>query len=135
MFILDTNVISEATKPRPNSRVVQWSQIGLEQTFISAMTIGEIVKGIARLSTGRRRKNLERWLGLLTSPVLRARILPIDDVIGAEWGRLNLRLRRTLPCADSLIAATARVHDLTVATRNERDFADFGVRIFNPWLT
>ncbi len=134
MFLLDTNVISETTKPRPDPHVRQWSNVGLDKTFISAMTVGEIVKGVERLSPGKRRESLQRWLNLLTSTAFKARILPVDEVVAAEWGRLNLLLRCTLPCADSLLAATARVHNLTIATRNERDFADLRVRVVNPWL-
>jgi hypothetical protein len=133
MFLIDTNVISEATKPRPDARVQRWSSVRAEETFISVMTVGEIVKGIERLPAGRRRENLHRWLDLLSSSAFKARILPVDEVVAAEWGRLNLALRRTLPCADSLLAATARVHDLSIATRNERDFAGLGVRLVNPW--
>jgi predicted nucleic acid-binding protein len=133
MFLIDTNVISETTKLRPDPRVIRWSSVRTEDLFISAMTVGEIVKGIERLPPGERRTNLHRWLELLTSEEFRARVLPVDEAIAAEWGRLNIALRRTLPCADSLLAATARVHSLSVATRNERDFADFGVRIVNPW--
>ena len=99
------------------------------------MTVGEIVKGIERLSPGKRRTNLGRWLELLTSKSFQARVLAVDEVVAAEWGRLSVSTRRTLPCADSLLAATARVYNLTVATRNERDFADLGVRVLNPWLT
>jgi toxin FitB len=134
MFLLDTNVISEAAKPRPHPNVLRWSALGVESTFISVMTVGEIVKGIEALAPGKRRDNLHRWLTILTSTSFKARILPVDEVIGAEWGRLNLALRRTLPCADSLLAATARVHNLIIATRNVRDFASFGVRVLNPWL-
>lgn len=133
-FLVDTNVISETTKPNPHARVLHWSSVRTDDLFISAMTIGEIVKGIERLSPGKRRINLHKWLGLLTSTAFKARVLPIDEVVAAEWGRLNLALRRTLPCADSLLAATARVHGLAIATRNVRDFADFGVRLVNPWF-
>lgn len=135
MFLLDTNVISEGSKPRPDPRVRQWSSLSIDQAFISAITVGEIIKGIEALGPGKRRATLNAWLELISSQAFKSRILPIDEVIAAEWGRLNLALRRTLPCADSLLAATARVHDLTIATRNERDFADFGVRILNPWRT
>lgn len=133
MFLLDTNVISETSKARPHASVLAWASLRADGAFISAITIGEIVKGIQRLPAGIRRARLDQWLSLISAPDLAARILPVDGVVAAEWGRLQGALRRTLPCADSLLAATARVYDLTVATRNERDFADFGVRIVNPW--
>ncbi len=134
MYLVDTNVVSELAKPRPNSNVQRWASVEIGTAFISAMTIGEIIKGIERLAPGTRRATLEAWLGTLSSQAFKARLLPIDEIIGAEWGRLCVAARRTLPCADSLLAATARVHNLVVATRNERDFADFGVRVVNPWL-
>lgn len=135
MFLLDTNVVSEATKVRPNPLVLAWSSRSAQNAFISVMTVGEITKGIQRLPTGPRRSNLDRWLRVLGSKEFRARILPVTEIIAAEWGRLLVATRRTLPCADSLLAATARVHDLTIATRNERDFADLGVRVINPWTS
>lgn len=133
MFLVDTNVVSEASKTRPNPQVLAWSARSADATFISAITISEVTKGIHLLPLGSRRSHLAHWLVLLSSEELNARILPIDTAVAAEWGRLQARLRRTLPCADSLLAATARVYGLTVATRNERDFADFGVSIVNPW--
>jgi len=136
MFLLDTNLISESAKPRPDPRVLRWTQTNRAQdAFVSVMTLGEIVKGIERLAPGKRRANLSRWLELVTSPAFNPRVLAVDEVIATEWGRLSIAARRTLPCADSILAATARVHDLIVATRNQRNFADLGVRVVNPWLT
>lgn len=133
MFLIDTNVVSELTKPRPNLQVQRWASIRIDAAFMSTVTVGEIVKGIERLPSGKRRAALEQWLSALTSRAFNARLLPIDEVVAAEWGRISAALRRTLPCADSLLAATARVHDLTVATRNERDFVELGARVLNPW--
>jgi predicted nucleic acid-binding protein len=135
MYLIDTNVVSEMAKPRPDSRVRRWASVGIQTAFLSAITIGEIVKGIERLPPGKRRATLETWLGVLGSQAFRARVLPVDEIIAAEWGRLSAYAGRTLPCADALLAATARVHDLTIATRNERDFAALRVRVVNPWLT
>lgn len=134
MFLLDTNVISELAKPRPDMRVQRWARAHLDSAFISSITVGEIISGIEKLAPGGRRGVLEEWLGALGSQVFRARLIPIDELIGAEWGRMSVHVRRTLPCADSLLAATARVRNLAVATRNERDFLDLGVRVLNPWL-
>lgn len=135
MFLIDTNVVSELTKQRPHPLVKRWASVRIDAAFLSAITVGEIIKGIERLPEGVRRAALEHWLGALTSQAFKSRLLPVTEVVAAEWGRISAAARRTLPCADSLLAATARVHDLTVATRNERDFLDFGVRVINPWLT
>jgi toxin FitB len=133
-FLIDTNVISEISKPRPDARVQQWASLKLEGAFMSAISIGEIIKGIVRLAPGRRRTALEHWLATIHSSTFQERLIPIDEVIAAEWGKLSVATRRTLPCADSLLASTARVYDFTIATRNVKDFADLGVRLFNPWI-
>jgi toxin FitB len=133
-FLVDTNVISELAKPRPDARVRHWASIEIEAAFMSSISIGEIIKGIERLAPGKRRSVLEDWLNVLTTDAFKARVIPVDEVIAAEWGRLSVEVRRPLPCADSLLAATARVHGLTVATRNVRDFVDFRVSVMNPWL-
>lgn len=133
MFLLDTNVVSELSKPRPDPRVQRWASVQMSTAFLSAVTVGEIIKGIELLPGGARRSLLELWLSVLTSSAFKTRLILIDELVAAEWGRMSAAARRTLPCADSLLAATARVRDLTVATRNERDFAGLGVRVFNPW--
>lgn len=134
MFLIDTNVISELAKPRSDAHVRRWASLELEDAFMSTVSVGEIIKGIDRLALGKRRTALEYWLRELSSGAFRARMLAVDEIIAAEWGRMSNEVRRTLSCADSLLAATARVHNLTVATRNERDFHDLGVRVVNPWL-
>jgi toxin FitB len=133
-FLVDTNVISELAKPRPDAHVRRWASVGIEAAFMSSISIGEIIKGIERLAAGQRRSALEDWLNVLSTDAFKARVIPVDEVIAAEWGRLSAEVRRTLPCADSLLAATARVHGLAIVTRNVRDFADFRVSIVNPWL-
>lgn len=133
MFLIDTNVVSELSKPWPDPRVQRWASVQMSTAFLSAVTVGEIIKGIELLPSGTRRSLLELWLNVLTSSAFKTRLILIDELVAAEWGRMSAAARRTLPCADSLLAATARVRDLTVATRNERDFAGLGVRVFNPW--
>jgi toxin FitB len=135
MFLIDANVISELGKPRPAIEVQRWASVQIDTSFLSVMTVGEVIKGIERLPSGKRRRALEHWLSTVSSSTFKARLLPVDAVVAAEWGKTSAALRRTLPCADSLLAATARVYDLVVATRNERHFIDLGVRIVNPWLT
>lgn len=134
MFLIDTNVVSELAKPRPAPEVQRWASVRLDTSFISTMTVGEIIKGIENLSSGKRRTALEYWLRSLSSTAFKARLLPVNELVAAEWGRISVVARRTLPCADSLLAATARVHGLIVATRNERDFMQLGVPVVNPWL-
>lgn len=134
MFLADTNVVSESAKQRPHPRVLAWTEAHAESTFLSAVTIGEIVKGIEKLPAGSRRRWLDTWLETLRSEEFSQRLLPVDTAVAATWGLMQAQTRRALPCADSLLAATARTYDLTIATRNERDFADLGVRVVNPWL-
>ncbi|MFZ3339688.1 MAG: type II toxin-antitoxin system VapC family toxin [Terriglobales bacterium] len=131
-FLLDTNVVSEFRRTRPHGAVIAWLEAQLSaQLFISAVTIGEIQAGAART---RRRdpakaQEIEDWLARLPSLY---QVLPMDILCFREWGRLMDRKSAAL-VEDAMIAATARVHDLMVATRNERDFAQLDVRIFNPF--
>lgn len=134
MYLLDTNVISESTKSRPSPKVEAWMEAAAAATlFVSVISIGEVVKGIELLPPGTRRRKLASWLDHISSVAFADRVLPVDTAAAAAWGRIEARLRRSLPRADTLIAATAYVRGLTVATRNERDFAALGVRVVNPW--
>jgi toxin FitB len=131
-FLFDTNVVSELRKPRPHGAVLQWvGGLMNEQIFLSTVSLGEIQIGIerARRQDPEKAREIEEWAERL---VLAHRILPMDTECFLEWGRLmEGKLDRIL--ADAMIAATARVHDLVVATRNKRDFESFHVRIFNPF--
>jgi predicted nucleic acid-binding protein len=136
-FLVDTNVISEFVKPQPDPRVIRW----LEETnpadlFVSVITYGEIRLGIQDLPLGRRRSALETWLAAGLPVWFRSNLLPITRDIADRWGVLTVKAKKNgiqVATADGLIAATASAHDLTIATRNQRDFAETGVRIFNPW--
>lgn len=136
-YLLDTNVISELMSKQPNGNVVQWiDHLEPEQTYLSVVTVGEIRKGIAKLSESKRKQALEQWLveGLLLQ--FDDHILPfgIDEML--TWGTLTGELTANginLPAMDSLIAATALHHHCTLATRNEADFRHTGVKVFNPW--
>ncbi len=136
-FLLDTNVPSELTKPAPDVRVRDWvdAQDGAS-LHLSVVSVGELRRGFTILPPGKRRTQLEQWLEEYLLPLFGDRILPVTQGIGDRWGVLSgeCKLRGTpLNMADGIIAATALEHDLTIATRNVRDFAGLGVAIFNPW--
>jgi predicted nucleic acid-binding protein len=133
-YLVDTNVVSELRKgPRAALAVVRWFEsIDSDAPFLSVLTLGEIRSGIERI---RRRDSqasvrLEGWLEQLAADY-GDRILPVDGAIADEWGRMTAR--RALPVIDGLLAATARVNGLTVATRNSRDVAATGVPVVNPF--
>jgi predicted nucleic acid-binding protein len=133
-YLIDTNVISELRKgKRANSGVVSWfASLADEEVFLSALTLGEIRRGIESI---RRRDPkaataLESWLGRI-SDAHRDRIVAVDRAIAEEWGRMNAP--DPLPVIDGLLAATAKVVGLTLATRNTDDIARSGVSFFNPF--
>lgn len=135
-FLLDTNVVSELRRPRPHGAVVAWlSHQEEEQLFLSAVTLGELQAGIerVRLQDPSKAHEIERWVDQLAASY---QILPMDTPCFREWGRIIERTPDRISnglLEDAMIAATARVHRLTVATRNERDFAQLDVRILNPF--
>ncbi len=133
-YLLDTNVISELRKPRPHGAVVAWLNAQQDdQLFLSAVTLGEVQAGIerVRLHDGRKADELERWLDQVGSSY---QVLGMDVGCFREWGRL-MHQRPDHLLEDGMIAATARIHGLTVATRNERDFIQLGVSSLNPFRT
>ena len=136
-FLLDTNVISEFVKREPAQRVIAWLEDqDPRELFISSMTLGEIVRGVERLPAGRRRKVLERWVRQDLTEEFEGRILAFDLESALHWGRImGAADRRGRPraAADALIASVARRHELTLVTRNTRDFASTGAKTFNPW--
>ncbi len=131
MYLVDTNVVSEARRGTPQA--VAWLRSIEPQTvFLSALTLGEIMRGVVlkRKSDPQAAAHLEEWLRRLRSDHAN-RILPVTDAIALEWGRIAaVRPRGDI---DGLIAATAIVHDLMVVTRNVADFADVAVSVVNPW--
>jgi toxin FitB len=136
-FLLDTNVVSEWTKPRQNAGVIEWlSQADEDQVFLSVVTVAELRYGIERLPQGRRRRELDEWLRGEFPRRFEQRIILIDGAVGDEWGRLTARqeLRgRSMQAMDALIAATALVHGLTLVTRNAQDFQSVVKSVLNPW--
>ncbi len=136
-FLLDTCVLSEAVRREPSKRVVDWLDSQDEALLhVSALTIGEIEKGIEKLSDPVRRARLESWLREALIPRFGPRILSVDVSVATLWGRLSGAAERTgrpLPVIDGLLAATAAVHGLTVVTRNTVHFADCGVALIDLW--
>jgi predicted nucleic acid-binding protein len=136
-FLLDTNVLSETTRPQPNTVVVEWiaAQAG-ESLFISAITIGEIRRGALLLTEGKDRKALLHRLETGIKADFAGRILPVDTAVMERWADLQTatgKAGRRLPVMDGLIAATALAHGLTLATRNIADFKPASVTLLDPW--
>ena len=135
-YLLDTCLLSEFMKPQENRGVIEWFDAQNDETlYISVLAIGEIRKGITKLGTSKRAGELNSWL---ESVVMRfdTRILSFDITMANRWGDLKAGLEskgRPMPVIDSLMAATALARDLTLVTRNTQDFADTGVKIFDPW--
>jgi len=134
-FLLDTNVISEFGATTPNPAVLAWLNLTpTQECRISVVTIGELQAGVTKLEArGRTRRagQIREWIDALESQWAN-RILPIDIETAKAWGALR-GAGRTMPMVDSLLAATAIVHDLSVVTRHTKDFEDTGVRLINPW--
>jgi predicted nucleic acid-binding protein len=131
-YLLDTNVVSELRKPRPHGAVVAWvNTLQAEQIFLSAVTLGEIQAGIelTRKNNPAKAREIEVWLGQIEDSFA---VLPMDSACFREWGRIMSRKSPDL-IEDAMIAATARVHELEIATRNERDFQQIHVETFNPF--
>ncbi len=132
MWLLDTNVVSEMRKPRPHPGVVAWmSRQARQSLFVAAATVGEIQQGVelARITNPEKAAEIEAWLNELVSI---SRVLSADEHVFREWARLMDRRSKDL-IIDALIAATAQVHGLTVATRSTRDFEALGVATVNPF--
>lgn len=131
-YLLDTNVVSELRKPKPHGAVLAWlNDLGDNQVYLSAVTIGELQAGVERTrrqDPGKARE-IEMWVDQLAASF---QVLPMDTPCFREWARL-MEGKADHLLEDVMIAATARIHQLTVATRNEKDFAQLGVSILNPF--
>lgn len=133
-FLLDTNVVSELRRKRPEPRVLQWfERVDNPQLYLSVLTIGEILRGIERLTDPVQQSQLTVWLERKLRPWLGHHLLPVDLAVAERWGQLCAAAGRPLPAIDSLLAATAMEHRLILVTRNLSDFDLPGLRIFNPW--
>jgi predicted nucleic acid-binding protein len=135
-YLLDTNVLSEPNRPRPDPHVTRWiKQLPRAEAALSTITFGEIQKGIVKLHPGAKRTFLARWLDELPGQY-RGRVLPVTVRVARAWGEFEHDARRTgraLEVPDGLLLATAAVHDLVLVTRNERDCRGRGVDVLNPW--
>lgn len=137
-LLLDTNVLSEVTKPRPDEGVLKWLH-GLDEdrTFISIVSIAEIRRGVALMDAGRKRDALDEWLTHDLPQRFETRVIPVEAPVALAWGDLMALAKRSgrgLASMDGLIAATAVAHQLTLATRNTKDFEGFGIDIIDPWV-
>jgi tRNA(fMet)-specific endonuclease VapC len=136
-YLLDTCLISELVAKQPNQKVLAWVDAQMpERLYLSVITIGEIAKGICKLTPSKRKESLTTWLNETLPNRFENRILTLDVSTMVLWGNLICQLEqngRPLPAMDSLIAAIALQHSLSLVTRNEKDFAGTGVVIINPW--
>lgn len=138
-FLLDTNVISETMKPRPDAGAVAWlASLDDESAFLSVITMAELRRGTERMPPGARRSRLERWLSHDIPLRFEGRILPVGVEVADLCGRVIARCEsrgRPIDYTDALLSATALGNGLTLATRDVTDVECTGVLIFNPWHT
>lgn len=136
-YLLDTCVVSELVSKQPNQKVVAWvDSLESEQVYLSAITIGEITKGIEKLPESERKRDLKVWLDHELLPRFQGRILPLGTDVLIQWGTLLAQLEadgNPMSAIDSLIAATVLTYGITLITRNVADFEATGVKMFNPW--
>ena len=133
IYLVDANVLSEPTKPVPSSKVIDWLRANEGDLVVDSIILGELCIGILALPRGRKQRQLDQWV---TDVVQTIDCLSWDPTISRRWAKLVVDLKRkgdTLPLLDSMIAATALQHGLTVATRNTRDFKRAGVKVLDPF--
>lgn len=136
-YLLDTSVLSEWIKPRPDPGVTEWvKKTDEDRIFLSVVTLAELRHGIERLEPGKRRNRLDEWLKNELATRFEHRILPIDTGVADVWGKIVAHCERTgrsIRAMDALIAATAERYELTLVTRNTGDFMNSLKAILNPW--
>jgi len=134
-YLLDTNVISELQKSNCNENVKSFiNTVHWEELYLSVFTIGELVYGVEKLVTSKKKHDLSLWLYTDLPEWFKGRIMSLDTEVLIEWGKLRARTKRTLPAVDSLIAASAIVHHMFLVTRNVNDFDGIeGINLLNPW--
>ena len=134
-YLLDICALSEFLKRQSNEKVLSWIAAHDEETYVSVLAIGEIQKGIAKLDASKGRGELEGWLEAVNERY-GTRILAFEKGTASLWGKMKAGLEKegcVLPVIDSLMAATALEHDLTLVTRNETDFIPTGAKVLNLW--
>lgn len=135
-YLLDTCVLSEFTKPHPSKAVDRWlAGVSDAAQFVSVLSLGELEKGVSKLSASKRRSALVEWLEALRDR-LGDRVLQVDLAVATEWGRISARCEAAgepIPVIDALLAATAIVHGLRLVTRNTSDIARSGAPTLDPW--
>ncbi|MCP4669306.1 MAG: type II toxin-antitoxin system VapC family toxin [Deltaproteobacteria bacterium] len=135
-YVLDTCVISELVKPRPAAKVVEWlGSIPAEQLFLSALTVGEIKRGMMMLPESKKKTRLISWFETLLTDY-HDRIVPVDLAVAEAWGTLQARAEaagQKMPIIDGYIAATASAYRMVIVTRNEEDFEGCHQDLVNPW--
>jgi predicted nucleic acid-binding protein len=136
-YLLDTCLISELLKKEPNPAVMAWLDAQDEQTlFLSVLNLGELQKGISKLAEGTKQEELQAWVSHDLAERFSGRILTVDQETALCWGRLQGDAERRgekLPVMDSMIAASAAVHGMSVVSRNTKDLERCGVQVCNPW--
>ena len=138
-FLLDTNVISEIAKPRPDPSVLNWlASVSEDELFLSVITVAELRHGVEKLASGHREAALDAWLTEQLPVRFGSRLLVVDATTADHWGRVvatREAVGRPTTAIDALIAASALQHQLVLATRNTSDFESMGLRLFNPWAS
>lgn len=136
-YLLDTNIVSEWVKPRPDPGVVSWlAEVDEDRVFLSIVTLAELRYGIARMADGSRRRRLDEWLRNELPLRFEGRLLPIDAAVAENWGEVVARREaegQPIGTMDAFIAAMAQAHNLTLVTRNAPDFGPSLKAIVNPW--
>lgn len=133
IYLLDTNVISETIKEKPNENLLSWlEQLDMQHFSLSVITLGEIRKGVEKIQSETKKQKIIQWLEITLPKTFYGRILPIDLSVSDKWGHISAM--STVPAIDGLIAATALVHNQKLVTRNVKDFKNIpGLEIINPW--
>jgi predicted nucleic acid-binding protein len=132
-YLLDTSVLSELLRPKPDAKVTRWFRVTPEETLhLSVLSLGELHRGIEG-AKGARKDKLRAWLERDLRERLADRLLPVTSAVADRWGRLLAQVDHGVPGIDSLLAATALAHGLRIVTRRERDFGFPGLEVVNPW--
>jgi len=133
-YLLDTNVLSELLRPKPNDAVLAWfANVPDESLYVSVLTLGEIRKGVEGVPNVKRKEALRVWLEHTLPEWFGSRVLSVDAEVAEKWGRLQADAQRPVPAIDSLLAATALHHELRMVTRNSKDFDYTELEMINPW--